>query len=210
MRRRSNLFSYSSFICLGFSAAAICYWVWVYALIISSDWLLSHFVSADGKHRVIPLSIKSHCSSLSSWKSWDASGAQASSEQIGVWLQPGSPRPWGNFWCSLGPKVPVRMGCSWIFAQWQKWQEVVFEDWSRGTGKSGCNDAFCVVVHWSWSLLLIGGFLIKFNSCRSTYSLINGRWGGLLVDFSCGREVVFSSVVFWQGVYDQTPKISLF
>lgn len=36
----------------------LCYRIGVYTLIISSDWLLSHFAAADGKHRVVPLSIK--------------------------------------------------------------------------------------------------------------------------------------------------------
>lgn len=44
----------------------LCYRVRVYTLIISSDWLLSHFAAADGKHRVVPLSLKaSRGSSLS-------------------------------------------------------------------------------------------------------------------------------------------------
>lgn len=36
----------------------LCYRVGVYTLIISSDWLLSHFAAADGKHRVVPVSVK--------------------------------------------------------------------------------------------------------------------------------------------------------
>ena len=127
--------------------------------------------------------------------------------QIGVWLQPGSPRRWGNFLCGLGPKVLVRTGSGWLSAQWQKWKEVAFEGWSRGTGKSGCNDAFWVVVRWSWSLLLISGFLIKFYSRRSTYSLINGRWEGCSLTFLVRYRLLWC---FDGGYMIKCPKLLCF
>lgn len=40
-------------------------------------------------------------------------------------------------------------------------EEVVFESWLRGTGKSRGNDAFWVAV--LWSLSLIDGFLINLT-----------------------------------------------
>lgn len=40
-------------------------------------------------------------------------------------------------------------------------EEVVFEGWLRGTGKSGGNNVFWVVVR--WSLSLIDGFLINLT-----------------------------------------------
>lgn len=83
--------------------------------------------------------------------------------QRGAWLRPGSPWLWGNSPGSLGRKVPVGMGSSWMFAQWQKWKEVVSEGWSRGRGKSKCNDAFWVAVRSSRSALLIGDFLTSLT-----------------------------------------------
>lgn len=200
MRGWNNLFSYSSFIYLGFSAAVLCYWVWVYTLITSSGWLLSHFVSADGKHQVIPMSIKSLVAPAS------ATGAAEMCvkprQSLCKWVCGCRQAPHGAGGASAAVWVPKCLFAQDMRSVPETARGVVFEGWSRGTGKSRCNDAFWVVL-----VFVINCWHFDKMYQLWKYLLTNGRWGGLRADFS--RELQ-ASVVFWQGEHDQNPKITLF